>query len=757
MLSLHPDLSMSTADQALPRLAGIDAAACYEESARIEKLFRESRHRRVIFALDNSPAAVIRLFALMQAGVTPVIVAPGAPAQEISRLGALSAAAALIEGYPAPELRQLQGVESAAITASGVVLATSGSTGAPKAVFRSIKSLEREAQRYCSLIELSTDDHVVFASPIAHAYALGWLWACVHAGATIEVQAPTSIGAITTSLYERATIGVVTPAGARFVVLRRQPPSRSPAKLRMVMAGAGVVDAELETMFRKHFGIGLSRNYGSTETGALLAGLAPIEPNVIGYPMPGISYRLAPAADMGPGEGVLVVTDEEGREHEMGDIARVLPNGALRILGRVGSRVRRGERWVSPLEIETVLRQSSMVEDAEVRAVGAQLSSNENIIASIVSRGGVRPDMSELRAHCAENLAPHKVPDVLEQVHRIRRTSVGKATRRTRRRLSSGNVLAAAARAYKQSVLIFTLLDTGLLDLLAVGVTADEAALRLGLQPDVVETLFEIAQRCELLCACDDADEPIRPPDFAHALIRLERFLAQRLVTPDAVNAVLHRSLMNRPYDGESDCAAELAPLYTAAMHGPHRSYGRMLALRALRNRPIASVLEIGASIGQYSAALLEQDDCRTGVLLRLGRLCPELCEAAQALCKSGRLQIARDGTSLDALLPHLSAQHFDCIVIDNGAHGLYPGGDVTRFLSLLANDGAVVIDDIFLPMGSDAAIGLDWLTHGGIDHIEQEGLCSQLREQGFSIRSILDRNNGLHSVLLATKETRDG
>ena len=721
------------------------------------KLFSETRHRRAIFALDNSPAGVVRLFALMQAGVTPVIVAPGAPAQEIARLGALAAAPVQIEGYPTPELRHLQGVESAAITAPGVVLATSGSTGAPKAVFRSIDSLEREAQRYCSLVHLSIEDHVLFAGPVAHAYALGWLWACVQAGATIEMQAPTSLGAIATSLYERATIGVVTPAGARILVLRQQQPSRKPAKLRMVMAGAGVVDAELEANFRKHFGIGLSRNYGSTETGAVFAGLAPIEPNAIGYPMPGISYRLAPGADLGSDEGVLLVTDEEGREHAMGDIARVLPSGAVRILGRVGSRIRRGERWVSPLEIETVLRQISTIEDVEVRAVGAQISGNENIIASLVTRGGVRLDISELRAHCAENLAPYKVPDVIEQLHRIRRTSVGKTIRRTKRTLSSGDVLAAAARAYKQSVLIFTLLDTGLLDLLASGVTADEAALRLGLQPDAVETLFEVAQRCGLLRACEDGDESVRPPDFSHALIRLERFLAGRLVTPEAVSAVLHRSLMNRPYDGESDDAAELAPLYTAAMHGPHRTYGRMLALRALRNRPIQTVLEIGASVGRYSAALLEQDPRRTGVVVRLGRLCPELCEEARVFCNSARLQIAADFTSLDELLPRLSTRRFDCIVIDNGAHGLYPGGDVTSFLPLLSTQGAVVIDDIFLPTGGDAAIGLDWLTHGGVDHMEQAGLCGQLREQGFSIRTILDRNNGLHSVVLATKETNDG
>jgi len=264
-----------------------------------------------------------------------------------------------------------------------VGFATSGSTGEPRIALRTHASLTDEGLRYQALWDGKPEDVFFALAPLSHAYSFGAaLAAALAAKATLALAPFKSPHTASVQIREwGVTILPLVPAMARTLALvdQGQPVQSS---LRIVMAGAGQTTQELSGLFSLRWGLALSRNYGSSETGAVLASIAPVADEITGEPMPGITCELVDgSAHLGnqlwvrlkcPPAGYVTHSGYEpallspGDWWAMGDLFERTSTGGLRLVGRRGAVIRRAGHSIQPREIEAALLSASAVSEAYV-------------------------------------------------------------------------------------------------------------------------------------------------------------------------------------------------------------------------------------------------------------------------------------------------------------------------------------------------------------------------------------------------------
>lgn len=185
--------------------------------------------------------------------------------------------------------------------------------------------------------------------------------------------------------------------------------------------------------------------YGSTEAGSVSSldhQDVQRKPGSCGVPAPSCEVRIAPDGELLV-RGALVFDgyfeDEEATAtalvdgwYRTGDLAEVDEDGYLSIVGRAKDIVRTGGESVSPAEVEAVLAEHPALEDVAIVGL-PDPRWGEIVCAVVVSRPGHdTPTVDELRAHCANRLAPFKHPRRVTAVASIPRTP---STQQVQRRL----------------------------------------------------------------------------------------------------------------------------------------------------------------------------------------------------------------------------------------------------------------------------------------------------------------------------------
>ncbi|KAF0864511.1 fatty acid--CoA ligase family protein [Pseudomonas sp. LD120] len=720
-----------------PVLASLPAIRRSEWTRQLGEL-ASSGQRRLLLVFDSTLEHAALLLVLLEQGLSPLLVASDAKPQELQRYaaqGAISHSVQLEQG----ELRvtalepgaALPGASAVQPHRRGIYLLTSGTTGEPSLVFRDLNSWRDEGLRYCRLLQLSREDRVLFIAPVYHAYALGWLWGALLAGSQVEICKPTELGAALQALRLRASHCVVTPMLAALMAQRVGQGERPP-QLKGVMSGAGPVDGQLDQQFQQAFGIGLSRNYGSTESGAVFAGVAPLPPLSIGFPMPGIEV-VEPAAGQ---PFALKVRLEDGRLYDTGDIAEQSAAG-YSIVGRESSAIRRGERWISPFEIESVLGSHPDVQDCAVRAVKSARSGNDHIFAFVVWNPQRPWDPRLLREHCQANLAPAKVPDRFERTPLIARRGNGKPLLSRRYRPAANQVLLEAAQAYKRSQLLLALWECGALQLSAQGLSVDQIAQRTGLHAHTLAVAFDTAQANGLLHEALEAETPPRDLEDLARVLDLESFNNRHWNRLDELLAVLHDGLDRRAFE-QTPKHPQLQRRYQRAVAGADKQLAAQLTWRkALHNAPRAiALLDICATGAVYTQALLGRRrlDCRASRIVQLGGLNPPAADIPVHSHEE---------------LAQLDARGFDVIVLDNTLHQPSVVQALPALLERLGPDGRLIIDEIFFCDTASAAVGVDWLTHGGCQYPRQDEVVAALARLGFVGEQIWRRESMIYQCTM--------
>ncbi len=124
-----------------------------------------------------------------------------------------------------------------------------------------------------------------------------------------------------------------------------------------------------------------------------------------------------------------------------GDIGFIDPHGFLQITDRIKDVVKTGGEWVSSLQLEDIIAEHPSV--AEVAVIGvADERWGERPLAIIVPKAGAAADEAGLRAHVLAHvmqrveqgiISKFAVPDRVEFVEHIARTSVGKLDKKALR------------------------------------------------------------------------------------------------------------------------------------------------------------------------------------------------------------------------------------------------------------------------------------------------------------------------------------
>jgi long-chain acyl-CoA synthetase len=432
------------------RIAGWIAARGIEPGAHIATL------------LPNGRPLVTALFGALLAGVVVVPLDPRLRAPEIRFLAQHCRCRAVLTsagttpdldldlaGCPEIACHEALGAPPASAVPPrntldpAVILATSGSTAAPKAVVLSHRNLLENQRGVGDLYGFGPEDVFLTALSLFHSFGLtACLLAAVDRGASV-ITAPDVQPARLAALASRhgATVFFATASLYPYLVRGAAPPE-SFRTVRCFLSGAAPLSAATAVAFRARFGQDIVQTYGLTEASPVVTAnpLTDNRPDTIGPALPGVALRViddelqiqGPTVMIGyldnPSATAACLSDDGWLK--TGDLARIDAEGYVTLLGRSKDLILRGGEKIFPEELEEALRRHPDVADAAVVGL-ADPAFGEVPVAFIVPRTPGAPlDAASLDAHCRRELALFKVPRRYLAIDVLPRNPNGKLLKR---------------------------------------------------------------------------------------------------------------------------------------------------------------------------------------------------------------------------------------------------------------------------------------------------------------------------------------
>jgi long-chain acyl-CoA synthetase len=332
------------------------------------------------------------------------------------------------------------------------LLLSSGTTGPPKIVPRSVEQVGAMLEVFGSTVPYSEDDVVLGVLPFFHSFGLfNVLLASVASGATLHVE-PFSPRKTATTV-ERAGITVLPATPFMFRMLAETEFRRTPCfdTVRLAVSAGSALPRAVALRFRERLGVGIAESYGTTETGPIaLARPEEIveEPGWVGRPYGGVTVEVlgldGRQVDDGVQGRIAVKSPANTRGYEgdpeanarsfrqgffvTGDLGYRGEGGDLYVLGREKRMISVAGKKVSPSEVEACLMLHPHVAEVVVVAAVAP-GGDERVKALIVPAGDVRP--VELQEFCAARLADFKVPREVVFVDNLSQGPMGKPSGQT--------------------------------------------------------------------------------------------------------------------------------------------------------------------------------------------------------------------------------------------------------------------------------------------------------------------------------------
>jgi long-chain acyl-CoA synthetase len=339
-----------------------------------------------------------------------------------------------------------------------VLQCTGGTTGLPKAAMLTHRNLVANVVQCAAVLSGGDGESagIVCALPYFHIYGL-----------TVALNFALLLG-LTQLLHPRfepvAVLKTIHrhqprffPGAPIFYATLIEEPHLPRYDLRSVEAcisGAAPLPGPVQQRFEALTGGRLCEGYGLTEAGPVTH-VNPIhgrrKSGTIGLPIPSTDARIVDLETgtraLGPGEigelcvrGPQVMAGYWERPEETarvirdgwlhtGDIATMDEEGYFTIVDRLKDLIIVSGANVYPSEIEEVLLENPAV--AEAAVVGMPNARKGEVPkAYVVLREGAAATPDELRAHCAANLSPYKVPTEIELRSELPKTMIGKVLRR---------------------------------------------------------------------------------------------------------------------------------------------------------------------------------------------------------------------------------------------------------------------------------------------------------------------------------------
>lgn len=339
-----------------------------------------------------------------------------------------------------------------------LILFTSGTTGRPKAVPHSSRTLANVGRATAHRAGIEEGCRYLHAMPFFHVGGtVTALAATIAVGGTSIFLPSYSPSAMADAIAsERATTILAVPTMLISLAECAQRQGSDFSTLTTVLTGGSLVPQKIAEHWISSWGVGISNTYGMTELGGPVLQTAPSDPLdralvSVGTPLAGIEVEVV---DIDSRERVPVGVPGELQfrspwmmsgyrkdgEIDMspftadgwlrsGDVGVIDPDGFVRITGRAKDLIIRGGENISPAEIEDQIR-SAIPEVSDVCVVGVPDSYyGEAIAAFLRFRGDARLGREEMGLRLAERLPLYKVPAYWFLVEELPVTASGKVQR----------------------------------------------------------------------------------------------------------------------------------------------------------------------------------------------------------------------------------------------------------------------------------------------------------------------------------------
>ncbi|MBQ8083369.1 MAG: AMP-binding protein [Clostridia bacterium] len=332
------------------------------------------------------------------------------------------------------------------------ILFTSGTTSLPKAVQDSQYSRANMGLQQARDLSYTEEDRVCTAMPVFHCFSLSVnVMATLFTGACLCLPKSRHTGDLLTLIQnEHCTVFSTVPALFDAILRREDFDDWDLSSLRTGFIGGSLCPPDLFEEIEHRFGYLLLSSLGQTEatagiTTAFASDSLAERAGTVGHVMEHMELRLAKPGTNDPvepgesgeicirgynvmkgyyndPESTAAALTADGWLHT-GDMAYLNEAGNLVLTGRMKELIIRGGENISPLEIESVLRNDPSI--ADCKAVGVpDRHYGEEIALCVVPAEGYSQEnvLTTLRA----SLAYYKVPRYIFEVNTIPKTATGK-------------------------------------------------------------------------------------------------------------------------------------------------------------------------------------------------------------------------------------------------------------------------------------------------------------------------------------------
>jgi len=421
-------------------------------------------------------AMIVGLIAALRAGVALIPVNPKSGTSELEHLLADAAPGAVLVGagtqlpHPlaaipridlAPPMAHEAGAQGGvneldepAEELPALIMYTSGTTGKPKGVVQSRRSLIANLDALAEIWELTHEDVITHSLPLFHVHGLvlGTIGP-LRLGARVRHLGRFEIESTVCALEADASVLFGVPTMYHRLAAAATEDARVARALsrpRLLASGSAALSVDTHEQIARLSGRTVIERYGMTET-MIISSTRPDQPGRPGYvgtPLPGVSVQVrdelgeqVPRDDQGMGNvwvrGPSVFREYVNHAHptagafdgewfDTGDLATVASDGALRLVGRRSTDlIKSGGYRIAAGEIESALLSHPAVGEAAVCGLpDAELG--ERVVAWVVPAEGTSSGDDELIEHVVEQLTPHKRPREIRRVSSLPRNELGK-------------------------------------------------------------------------------------------------------------------------------------------------------------------------------------------------------------------------------------------------------------------------------------------------------------------------------------------
>ncbi|WP_251977400.1 acyl-[ACP]--phospholipid O-acyltransferase [Salinicola avicenniae] len=346
------------------------------------------------------------------------------------------------------------------------IIFSSGSEGQPKGVVLSHHNIMANIKQTSDVLNTEHDDVVMGSLPLFHAFGLtvtqflplieGLPLVCHHD--------PTDVAGVARSIAKhRATLMCGTATFLRLFTRNRKVHPRMLDSLRVVVAGAERVDAEIRQAFEAKFHKPIFEGYGATETAPVASVNLPDELDVhylqvqrggkvgtVGMPLPGTSFKIVDPenfVELATGEaGMILISgpqvmlgyladaqrtanalhEQDGqRWYVTSDKGYLDEDGFLTIVDRYSRFAKIGGEMISLGAVERAVKAALPSPDIEIMAVNVpDAAKGERLV--LLSEATL--DVTAVKARMQENSVPAlSIPGEWRVVDALPRLGSGKA------------------------------------------------------------------------------------------------------------------------------------------------------------------------------------------------------------------------------------------------------------------------------------------------------------------------------------------